>query len=129
MLTADGNTALLTLKQPKNAAPKEAHTSGLFHFAILLPTRANLSAFLRNIASSGVQIGASDHYVSEAHYLSDPDGNGIEVYHDRPSSEWSWTENEVTILNHLTKKSYLPKAGKNGMACRMILSWDIFICM
>ncbi|WP_188455912.1 VOC family protein [Virgibacillus oceani] len=92
VLTADGKTPLLTLEQPGNVVPKEERTSGLYHFAILLPTRADLSAFLKHIINSKVRLGASDHTVSEALYLSDPDGNGIEVYHDRPSSEWTWSE-------------------------------------
>ncbi|WP_077324186.1 VOC family protein [Virgibacillus siamensis] len=97
VLTADHNTALLTLEQPDDAMRKEIRTTGLYHFAILLPSRADLSAFLRHIARAGIQIGAADHYVSEALYLSDPDGNGIEVYRDRSSSEWTWTENEVSM--------------------------------
>jgi catechol 2,3-dioxygenase len=97
VLTADGRTALLTLEQPDNVVPKEERTTGLYHFAILLPSREDLSAFLRHIAQSGIRIGASDHYVSEAVYLSDPDGNGIEVYRDRPASEWSWSDGQVAM--------------------------------
>ncbi|WP_174615521.1 VOC family protein [Virgibacillus ihumii] len=97
VLTADGMTSLLTLEQPENVLPKEARKAGLYHFAILLPTRADLSAFLRHIASNGIRIGAADHYVSEALYLSDPDGNGIEVYHDRPAVEWTWTGDQVSM--------------------------------
>ncbi|GAB3806110.1 VOC family protein [Virgibacillus kimchii] len=97
VLTADGSTPLLRLEQPDNVMPKEERTTGLFHFAILLPSREDLSAFLRHIAQSGIRIGASDHYVSEAIYLSDPDGNGIEVYRDRPASEWSWSNGQVAM--------------------------------
>ncbi|WP_373894908.1 VOC family protein [Virgibacillus natechei] len=97
VLTADGKTALLTLEQPENVQPKQGRTTGLFHFAILLPTRADLASFLRHIIKQSVQLGASDHYVSEALYLSDPDGNGIEVYHDRPASEWKWTDGQVSM--------------------------------
>ncbi|WP_010529186.1 VOC family protein [Lentibacillus jeotgali] len=97
VLTADGKTPLLTLVQPAAPLPKEERTSGLFHFAILLPSRADLSSFLRHIAKAGARLGASDHLVSEALYLNDPDGNGIEVYHDRPSSEWSWSNGQVTM--------------------------------
>ncbi|MFA1820998.1 VOC family protein [Virgibacillus oceani] len=97
ILTADGSTPLLTLEQPDDVLPKEERTTGLFHFAILLPSREDLSAFLKHIAQAGIRIGASDHYVSEAIYLSDPDGNGIEVYRDRPASEWSWSDGQVAM--------------------------------
>ncbi|MGJ9460565.1 VOC family protein [Oceanobacillus sp. CF4.6] len=100
VLTADGKIPLLTLEQPENAAPKEARTTGLYHFAILLPTRGDLSAFLKHIiqASGGqMRLGASDHYVSEALYFDDPDGNGIEIAHDRDSSEWNWSDNQVSM--------------------------------
>lgn len=62
---------------------------GLFHFAILLPDRAALGRFVRHLAELGVQAGAGDHVVSEAFYLNDPDGLGIEVYADRPRDTWT----------------------------------------
>jgi catechol 2,3-dioxygenase len=61
---------------------------GLFHFAILLPDRAALGRFVAHLSAIGARAGASDHLVSEALYLSDPDGLGIEVYSDRPRSAW-----------------------------------------
>ena len=61
---------------------------GLYHFAILLPDRAALGRFVAHLAAIGVRPGASDHLVSEALYLTDPDGLGIEVYADRPRSAW-----------------------------------------
>lgn len=64
---------------------------GLYHVAYLLPSRADLGRFLRHLGELGVRAGASDHYVSEAIYLNDPDGLGIEVYADRPRSAW-WTK-------------------------------------
>lgn len=97
-LTADGKTLLLTLEQPKDVIPKEDKSAGLYHFAILLPTRADLSVFLRHIIKTGYPLGASDHHVSEALYMTDPDGNGIEIYIDRPSSEWKWTDGEVHMV-------------------------------
>lgn len=89
-MTADGKTTLLTLEQPENVIPKQGRTAGLYHFAILLPTRADLSVFLRHIAEIRYPLGAGDHLVSEALYLNDIDGNGIEVYWDRPSERWEW---------------------------------------
>lgn len=61
---------------------------GLYHYAILLPDRASLGRFVQHLASIGARAGASDHLVSEALYLQDPDGLGIEVYRDRARSEW-----------------------------------------
>jgi catechol 2,3-dioxygenase len=68
--------------------PPKGHT-GLYHVAILYPDRAQLADALRRVLAAGIPLqGATDHGVSEAIYLSDPDGNGIELYRDRPQSEW-----------------------------------------
>lgn len=67
-------------------------TTGLYHFAILLPSRVDLALALYNMAQQQIPLqGYSDHLVSEAIYLADPDGNGIEVYRDRPRAEWQFT--------------------------------------
>ena len=64
-------------------------TTGLYHVAILYPTRASLADALRRVLAAGIELdGAADHGVSEAIYLRDPDGNGVELYRDRPESEW-----------------------------------------
>ena len=66
-----------------------AGTTGLYHLAILYPTRAELADALRRLMSSGIELdGAADHGVSEALYLRDPDGNGVELYWDRPPEQW-----------------------------------------
>jgi catechol 2,3-dioxygenase len=96
-LSTDGKTTLVTLEQPVNVIPKEERMSGLYHFAILLPSRADLSVFLRHFLGTGYGLGAADHYVSEALYINDPDGNGIEVYRDRPSKEWTWKDGLVDM--------------------------------
>jgi catechol 2,3-dioxygenase len=71
-------------------ARRAAHATGLFHFAILLPSRADLARAILRVAGSSARLGgASDHGVSEAIYLADPDGNGIEMYRDRPRKEWA----------------------------------------
>jgi catechol 2,3-dioxygenase len=68
--------------------PPPGHT-GLYHTAILYPTRADLADALKRLMAAGIQLdGASDHGVSEALYLQDPDGNGVELYRDRPEVEW-----------------------------------------
>ncbi|MEM7242879.1 MAG: VOC family protein [Pseudomonadota bacterium] len=73
----------------KGADPAPKRSAGLFHLAILYPTRKDLADVLRNLNAKGVQLdGASDHGVSQALYLHDPDGNGIELYWDRARSEW-----------------------------------------
>ena len=69
--------------------PPAAGTTGLYHVAILYPTRAALGDALRRLKLAFIRLeGASDHGVSEALYLRDPDGNGVELYRDRPSAEW-----------------------------------------
>ncbi|MDH4616247.1 VOC family protein [Brevibacillus sp. AY1] len=96
-LTTDGKSSVLSLEQPDNALPKEGKTTGLYHFALLLPSRSDLANIVRHFAQLGIRIGSSDHLVSEALYLSDPDGNGIEIYADRPASVWSWVNEEVQM--------------------------------
>lgn len=97
VLTTNGKTPLVTLEQPSDVIAKPERTAGLYHFAILLPSRADLSVFLRHLLETGYPLGAADHYVSEALYFNDPDGNGIEVYRDRPSSEWTWKNGLVDM--------------------------------
>src|SRR5687767_6100810 len=69
--------------------PPAAGTTGLYHLAILYPTRAELADALQRLMTAGIELeGASDHGVSEALYLRDPDGNGVELYWDRPQALW-----------------------------------------
>lgn len=83
-----GGEDLLVLHEEPGAQPAPRHT-GLFHFALLLPTRADLAAWLDHAARLRVELtGASDHLVSEALYLRDPDHHGIEIYRDRPADQW-----------------------------------------
>ena len=70
---------------------------GLYHYAILLPDRAALGRFLQHLSDLGARAGMSDHFVSEAIYLSDPDGLGIEVYADRPRSAWRVEERQLAM--------------------------------
>lgn len=78
------------------AATRRAHL-GLFHFAILLPARAALGCFVRHLGEIGERAGAGDHLVSEAFYLTDPDGLGIEVYADRPREAWRRVGRELMM--------------------------------
>jgi catechol 2,3-dioxygenase len=73
---------------------------GLYHFAILLPDRAALGRFVAHLAALGEYAGMSDHLVSEAVYLTDPDGLGIEVYADRPRSTWRLADNQLTMATN-----------------------------
>ncbi|MEC1666536.1 VOC family protein [Bacillus mojavensis] len=88
-LTADGIRTLLILEEnPSAVVLPERTVTGLYHFAILLPNRKELGIALARLIENGIALGQGDHAVSEALYLSDPDGNGIEMYADRPRSTW-----------------------------------------
>jgi catechol 2,3-dioxygenase len=80
--------ALLVLNSQGVDAPASRNSTGLFHTAFLFPDRASLGDALARALSAGREIGAGDHGVSEALYLDDPDGNGIEMYRDRPRDQW-----------------------------------------
>lgn len=87
--TADGKTVLLILEShPQSVILPQRTTTGLYHFAILLPSRKHLGLALKNLIQAQIQIGQADHLVSEALYISDPEGNGIEIYRDRPRDTW-----------------------------------------
>src|SRR5688572_19901139 len=83
-----GGPDLLVL-HASSSAPRVQGTTGLYHFAILVPSRPDLARALRHLAQTHtVMQGFADHLVSEAIYLADPDGNGIEIYRDRPREDW-----------------------------------------
>lgn len=126
-LTTDGKTSFLSLEQPENVIPKQERTTGLYHFAILLPEQKDLANIVVHLVQNGIRFGSSDHLVSEALYLNDPDGNQIEIYRDRVPSEWKWNDNEVdmavdpldfdTLLKHATPDQpwdRMPKASVMG---------------
>ncbi|MGD7045893.1 VOC family protein [Jeotgalibacillus proteolyticus] len=96
-LSADGSKSILSLVQPEEVKRKESRTTGLYHFALLLPTRSDLSDLIAHLVKNGVKMGGSDHGVSEAVYFDDPDGNGIEVYRDRSHTEWDWHDSQVSM--------------------------------
>ena len=98
-LHAAGEPApLIVLEERAGTAPIGVNSRlGLYHFAILLPDRAALGRFLGHLARNGIRVGSSDHLVSEALYLRDPDGLGIEVYRDRPRSEWRMVNGELAM--------------------------------
>jgi catechol 2,3-dioxygenase len=89
---------LVVLVERAGAAPVRANSRlGLYHFAILLPDRPALGRFLGHLSRTGTRLGAADHLVSEAIYLRDPDGLGIEVYADRPRTEWRFAGAELLM--------------------------------
>lgn len=86
----------------KDADPAPEHAAGLFHLAILYPTRRDLAAIFRRLLDAKYPLtGMSDHGVSEALYLNDPDGNGVELYWDRPRELWPFSESGE--LNMITE--------------------------
>jgi catechol 2,3-dioxygenase len=96
--SGSGDDVLLVLTQSESA-PRARGTTGLYHFAILVPTRADLArALQRLIDTRTVMQGAADHGVSEALYLADPDGNGIEIYRDRRREEWPIVAGELRMF-------------------------------
>ena len=88
-----------TQVESRGGAPPAKGTTGLYHHAILYPTRALLADALRRLITAGIQLdGAADHGVSEALYLRDPDQNGVELYWDRPEPEWPLSANGELLM-------------------------------
>jgi catechol 2,3-dioxygenase len=85
-----GGRPIVALDEIRGAPPQPPRATGLYHAAILFPDRRSLGVKIAQLASEGISVGQGDHLVSEAFYLSDPDGNGLELYRDRPRSEWQW---------------------------------------
>ncbi len=112
--TSQGDTPLVALTELKGArsVPTRGHL-GLYHFAILLPDRAALGRFVVHLAESGIRVGASDHLVSEALYLRDPDGLGIEVYADRPRAQWRVVDLQLQMASEPLDLDALALAGGN----------------
>ena len=97
-LTLGTDTPLLRLRGEPGASPSQPRHTGLYHFALLLPGRAELGRFVSHLIADRVAVqGASDHYVSEAIYFQDPDGHGIEVYADTDPAGWSWQGGQVRM--------------------------------
>ena len=93
-----GGAPLVELRERPGAAPVPRRGRlGLYHYAILLPDRPALGRFLRHLSEIGERAGMSDHFVSEALYLTDPDGLGIEVYADRPRGAWRHEDRQLTM--------------------------------
>ena len=102
--------------ESKGGSPPPPGTTGLYHVAILYPTRASLADALRRLLAAGIEVdGAADHGVSEALYLRDPDGNGVELYRDRPESEWPRSATgELAMFTHVLDLDGLLQEGVSG---------------
>ena len=93
-----GDKVLLELRGDRSARRHSPREAGLFHIAFLLPTRADLARWTRSAIERRIPgVGASDHGVSEAIYLTDPEGNGVEIYADRPPESWRWYDGTVAM--------------------------------
>jgi catechol 2,3-dioxygenase len=112
-LAPRGGATLVELHERNGAAPvPRGGQLGLYHFAILLPARADLGRFVQHLARIGVAAGSADHLVSEAIYLTDPDGLGIEVYADRPRSAWQSRDGQLVMTTDPLDTRSLVAAGQ-----------------
>jgi catechol 2,3-dioxygenase len=109
-----GGVPLLHLEHSPAAKPDDTRTAGLYHTAFLVPTRSDLARWLLHVAQARVPLtGASDHAVSEAIYLDDPERNGIEVYRDRRPDEWEWQGEHVKMTTNALDLDNLVSAAGN----------------
>lgn len=119
-LSANGRDTLISLIKLENGVKKQSGRTGLYHFALLLPNRKELGKILQHFIDQKVPLqGASDHGISEAVYLTDPEGNGIEIAADTDPSTWKWVNGQLDVfsdngpmdvrdvLNHADKEPYL----------------------
>jgi len=120
VLGGEDKQPLLELIELAGAARQPRRATGLYHVAIVFPTRADLGRELLRVARAGIQVGQGDHLVSEALYLSDPDGNGLEIYRDRPRSEWRWTNGQVEMATDPVDIRSLAEEGERDAA-----PWDV----
>jgi catechol 2,3-dioxygenase len=118
---ANGEAALVELVGCRDAPKRPSRTTGLFHLAILVPNRVAFAGAVRRVAARWRLTGASDHLVSEAAYLSDPEGNGIEIYRDRPREDWRYVDGQVQMdtlpldLESVLGELRVADPGSNGM--------------
>jgi len=97
VLGTQDNQPLLEVIEVPGAGPNPIRATGLYHVAIVLPTRPDLGRMLLRLAEANIEIGHGDHVVSEALYISDPDENGLELYQDRPRSTWRWERGTLVM--------------------------------
>ena len=119
---------LVELVGRPDAPARPRGSTGLFHLALLVPSRPELARALERVARAGWSFtGASDHLVSEALYLNDPEGNGIEIYRDRPREEWRHENGELAMatlpLDLEGVMGELPRRRRRARACRPARAW------
>ena len=96
-LGAEDGPPILELHEVPGASPAPQRATGLFHAAIVLPSRAALGQALMRMIAANSPLGEADHAVSEGFHISDPDGNGLEIYRDRPRDTWQWQDGNVKM--------------------------------
>jgi catechol 2,3-dioxygenase len=94
-LGAESGPPILELHEAPGAPPAPPRSTGLFHAAIVLPSRAALGQVLMRMIAAQSHLGQADHAVSEGFHIADPDGNGLEIYRDRPRDTWQWQDGMV----------------------------------
>lgn len=117
ILSAEDGQPLMALREVQGTPPQPRRSTGLYHVAILLPSRADLGRALMRMAQAGLEIGQGDHLVSEALYISDPDENGLEIYRDRPRDTWQIDNGTVRMASDPIDLYALMDDGKNA-------TWD-----
>lgn len=111
---------LLKLQEVPGASPQPEHATGLYHVAILLPSRADLGQVLLRLVEADWKIGQADHLVSESLYLSDLDGNNLEIYRDRPRESWHWENGLVQMAIDRLDRRALMEEGE-----RVTSPWEV----
>lgn len=112
-LSTDGGVPVIELESSPLAPPRQPGSAGLFHIALLFPTRRSLGHMLSHLMGANIRLGSADHGVSEALYLADPEGNGLELYVDRPAAEWPPldADGQVTMFTDALDLESLASAG------------------
>jgi catechol 2,3-dioxygenase len=114
--TSEGKQPIIVLHHEAKASSRPPNATGLYHYALLVPNRQSLAAAYLTLGGKGIIFeGYADHQVSEAIYLTDPEGNGIEIYSDRPRSEWKFDESGVDMTTEpLDLDSLIKELPANG---------------
>ncbi len=116
-----GQRIILHLEGIPDAQPQTPFSTGLYHAAILFPDRHSLAIKIGQISAFRYPLGWADHLVSEAFYLNDPDGNGLELYRDRPRSEWQWDGKQVRMAsNQINFEDFFAEVKDNDPALQNV---------
>lgn len=114
IFSLDGENKFLTLRANDEFIPKSRGKTGLYHYAILLPTREDLGSFINHLVKKGYnRLGGSNHGVSEALYIQDPEDNGIEIYADVEDNKWEYNGDQVKMVTEPLDYTGLMEVGKD----------------